>query len=151
MKQLKNLMVAFLVVLTATLNAQVTTSGIAGKVISGGELIMGATIVATHTPSGTVYGAVSNADGRFNIVGMRVGGPYEIKISYIGFSSVKISNVNLQLGETYPVNVNLKEDTNELQDLVVSVQRTKFTTEKTGAVTNITSNQMLSLPSVPPI
>ncbi len=148
MKQLKNLMVAFLVVLTATLNAQVTTSGIAGKVISGGEPIIGATIVATHTPSGTVYGAVSNADGRFNIVGMRVGGPYEIHISYIGFSSVKISNVNLQLGETYPVNVNLKEDTNELQDLVVSVQRTKFTTEKTGAVTNITSNQMLSLPSV---
>jgi len=148
MKQLKNLMVAFLVVLTATLNAQVTTSGIAGKVISGGEPIIGATIVATHTSSGTVYGAVSNADGRFNIVGMRVGGPYEIHISYIGFSSVKISNVNLQLGETYPVNVNLKEDTNELQDLVVSVQRTKFTTEKTGAVTNITSNQMLSLPSV---
>lgn len=148
MKQLKNLMVAFLVVITATLNAQVTTSGIAGKVISGSELIIGATIVATHTPSGTVYGAVSNADGRFNIVGMRVGGPYEIHISYIGFSSVKISNVNLQLGETYPVNVNLKEDTNELQDLVVSVQRTKFTTEKTGAVTNITSNQMLSLPSV---
>ena len=141
-------MVAFFVVLTTTLNAQVTTSGIAGKVISGSELIIGATIVATHTPSGTVYGAVSNADGRFNIVGMRVGGPYEIKISYIGFSSVKISNVNLQLGETYPVNVNLKEDTNELQDLVVSVQRTKFTTEKTGAVTNITSNQMLSLPSV---
>lgn len=141
-------MVAFLVVITATLNAQVTTSGIAGKVISGSELIIGATIVATHTPSGTVYGAVSNADGRFNIVGMRVGGPYEIHISYIGFSSVKISNVNLQLGETYPVNVNLREDTNELQDLVVSVQRTKFTTEKTGAVTNITSNQMLSLPSV---
>ena len=148
MKQLKKLMVAFFVVLTTTLNAQVTTSGIAGKVNSGAEPIIGATIVATHTPSGTVYGAVSNADGRFNIVGMRVGGPYEIKISYIGFSSVKISNVNLQLGETYPVNVNLKEDTNELQDLVVSVQRTKFTTEKTGAVTNITSNQMLSLPSV---
>ena len=148
MKQLKKLMVAFFVVLTTTLNAQVTTSGIAGKVNSGAEPIIGATIVATHTPSGTVYGAVSNADGRFNIVGMRVGGPYEIHISYIGFSSVKISNVNLQLGETYPVNVNLKEDTNELQDLVVSVQRTKFTTEKTGAVTNITSNQMLSLPSV---
>ena len=148
MKQLKKLMVAFFVVLTTTLNAQVTTSGIAGKVNSGAEPIIGATIVVTHTPSGTVYGAVSNADGRFNIVGMRVGGPYEIKISYIGFSSVKISNVNLQLGETYPVNVNLKEDTNELQDLVVSVQRTKFTTEKTGAVTNITSNQMLSLPSV---
>ena len=127
MKQLKKMVVAFLVVLTATLNAQVTTSGIAGKVISGGEPIIGATIVATHTSSGTVYGAVSNVDGRFNIVGMRVGGPYEIKISYIGFANTVISNVNLQLGETYPINVDLREDTNELQDLVVSAQRTKFT------------------------
>lgn len=141
-------MVAFLVVVTATLNAQVTTSGIAGKVISGGEPILGATIVATHTPSGTVYGAVSNADGRFNIVGMRVGGPYEVKISYIGYSSVKVSDVNLQLGETYPLNVVLKEDANELEDLVVSAQRTKFTSEKTGAATNITSSQITNLPSV---
>jgi hypothetical protein len=148
MKQLRRLMVAFLVVVTATLNAQVTTSGIAGKVISGGEPIIGATIVATHTPSGTVYGAVSNADGRFNIVGMRVGGPYEVKISYIGYSSVKVSDVNLQLGETYPLNVVLKEDANELEDLVVSAQRTKFTSEKTGAATNITSSQITNLPSV---
>lgn len=148
MKQLRRLMVAFLVVVTATLNAQVTTSGIAGKVISGGEPILGATIVATHTPSGTVYGAVSNVDGRFNIVGMRVGGPYEIKISYIGFANTVISNVNLQLGEIYPINVDLREDTNELQDLVVSAQRTKFTSEKTGAATNITSSQITNLPSV---
>ncbi|MDX9919381.1 MAG: carboxypeptidase regulatory-like domain-containing protein [Paludibacter sp.] len=148
MKQLKKMVVAFLVVLSATLNAQVTTSGIAGKVISGGEPIIGATIVATHTSSGTVYGAVSNVDGRFNIVGMRVGGPYEIKISYIGFANTVISNVNLQLGETYPINVDLREDTNELQDLVVSAQRTKFTSEKTGAATNITSSQITNLPSV---
>ncbi|MBN2767185.1 MAG: TonB-dependent receptor [Paludibacteraceae bacterium] len=148
MKQLKKMVVAFLVVLTATLNAQVTTSGIAGKIISGGEPVIGATIMATHTSSGTTYGAVSNVDGRFNIVGMRVGGPYEIKISYIGFANVTIPNVTLQLGETYPVNVDLKEDNNELQDLVVSAQRTKFTSEKTGAATNITSSQITNLPSV---
>lgn len=148
MKRLIYFAVAIIMLISTTLNAQVTTSGINGKVTSNGEVIIGATIVATHTPSGTVYGAVSNEDGRFNIVGMRVGGPYEIKISYIGFANVKISNVSLQLGETYPVNVNLKDDTNELQDLVVSAQRTKFTSEKTGAVTNITSSQIENLPTV---
>jgi hypothetical protein len=148
MKHVKKLLVAFLVVFTASLNAQVTTSGISGKINSGSEPIIGATIVATHTSSGTVYGAVSNADGRFNIVGMRVGGPYEIKISYIGYANVTISNVNLQLGETYPVNVNLKEDTKELQDLIVQAVRTKFTSEKTGAATNITSAQIENLPTV---
>lgn len=148
MKRFIYFAIAFFVVFTATLNAQVTTSGIAGKVNSGGEPTIGATILATHTPSGTVYGAVSNADGRFNIVGMRVGGPYEIKISHIGFANVKISDVILQLGETYPLNVDLKESANQLQDVVVSAQRTKFTSEKTGAVTNISNSQITSLPTV---
>ena len=141
-------LVAMLVFLNASIYAQVTTSGISGKVSSGNEAIIGATIMATHTSSGTVYGAVSNADGRFNIVGMRVGGPYEIKISYIGFENVVIPNVVLQLGETYPVNVDLNEDNTELQEVVVSALRTKFTSEKTGAATNITSSQIQSLPSV---
>jgi hypothetical protein len=147
-KRLIYLAVAIMALISTSLNAQVTTSGISGKVSTGAEPIIGATIITTHTPSGTTYGAVSNTDGRFNIVGARVGGPYEIKISYIGYADVKITNVNLQLGEIYPVNVDLKEDNKELQDLVVSAQRTKFTSEKTGAATNITSSQINSLPSV---
>ena len=66
--------------------SQVTTSNIKGLVLDEtNETLPGANIVATHTPTGTVSGASSNIDGRFNILNLRVGGPYTIKISYVGY------------------------------------------------------------------
>ena len=72
-----------------TVMAQVTTSSMSGKVsLQGtGEDIVGATVQAIHEPSGTRYAAVTNADGRFNIQGMRTGGPYKVTVSYIGYQS----------------------------------------------------------------
>jgi hypothetical protein len=69
--------------------AQITTSSMAGKVTfdqENGEEVIGATVVAVHTPSGTRYTAVTNTTGRFTIQGMRTGGPYEVTVSYIGLS-----------------------------------------------------------------
>lgn len=148
MKRFVFIAIAFLTALAFTLNAQVTTSGISGKVTSNGEPIIGATVVAVHTPSGTQYGAVTNVDGRYNIVGMRVGGPYQVKISYIGYSDIRFSGIQLQLGEVYPLSTELKEGTEELQELVVTSQKTKFTTEKTGATTNITTDKIASIPTI---
>ena len=84
---MKNLsvFVLFLFCLTFTLNAQVTTSGISGKVTAEGELLIGATVQAVHEPSGTTYGTVTNADGRYSLQGMRTGGPYTVEVSYVGF------------------------------------------------------------------
>lgn len=62
-------------VMASTAFAQITTSGISGKVTSQGEDVIGATVTATHQPSGTIYRAVTNIDGRYTIDGMRVGGP----------------------------------------------------------------------------
>ena len=60
---------------TTSIMAQITTSGINGKVTSQGDEVIGASVTATHQPSGTVYRAVTNVHGRFNIPGMRPGGP----------------------------------------------------------------------------
>ena len=78
---------------TTTVMAQVTTSSMSGKVsLQGtGEDIVGATVQAIHEPSGTRYAAVTNADGRFNIQGMRTGGPYKVTVSYIGYQSQRYS------------------------------------------------------------
>ena len=60
--------------------AQVTTSSLGGKITDEkGETVIGAAVIATHTPSGTTYGAVTNVDGRYYITGMRAGGPYTIE------------------------------------------------------------------------
>ena len=73
-----------LMTMTTTVMAQITTSGISGRVTSQGEDVIGATITATHEPSGTVYRAVTNIDGRYTIQGMRVGGPYKVQVAYVG-------------------------------------------------------------------
>ena len=80
--------------------AQITTSGISGKISSNGETVIGATVTATHQPSGTVYRAVTNVDGRYTIQGMRPGGPYKVSISYIGYKDKVFNNVSLNLGKT---------------------------------------------------
>jgi len=147
-KKLKYVVLTILLLSTSIINAQVTTSAISGKIIAKGEAIIGASVIATHTPSGTTYSSVTNVDGRYNITGMRVGGPYTVKVSYIGYSTEQFSGIQLQLGEIYTLSVELKEGSKELSEVVVSTQKTKFSTEKTGASTNISSEKIASMPTI---
>ena len=80
------LLFALMLTFSVSIIAQVTTASLAGKVTTSdtNEEVIGASIQAVHTPSGTRYAAVSNIDGLFTIQGMRTGGPYTITVSYIG-------------------------------------------------------------------
>src|SRR5438477_8590780 len=87
----------------------VTTASITGVVKDAqGAVVPGVTVVAVHQPSGTSYEAVSQADGRFYIPGMRVGGPYKVTASLPGFSSEVKNNLTLTLGVAQDVDFTLK-------------------------------------------
>ena len=141
-------LIAMMVFTVSSAMAQLTTSSMAGKVVANGEELIGAVVEAVHTPSGTRYTAVSNEKGMFAINGMRVGGPYEVTVKYIGYETKTFTGVTLELGETYNLNASMSEDAVQLADVVVTAQATKFTTEKTGASTNITNRQITAMPSV---
>ena len=144
-------LVSMLLTLSLTVMAQITTSSMAGKVTfdsQAGEEVIGATVVAVHTPSGTRYTAVTNVNGRFSIQGMRTGGPYEVNVSYVGYQPKTIKGVVLQLGETHNLAVWITENANELGEVVISGKATKLTVENMGAATNITSTQITNLPTV---
>ncbi|SKC38081.1 Carboxypeptidase regulatory-like domain-containing protein [Bacteroidales bacterium WCE2008] len=130
--------------------AQVTTSALSGKVVDGnGESVIGAAVVATHEPSGTVYGAITNADGRYTIQGMRSGGPYKVEVSCLGYQEVIYTDITLILAETYNLNASVKESSEFLSEaVVISEAVSKFAQEKTGAATNINNSQILALPTV---
>ena len=148
-KQMRFLLASVMLLMAAAVNAQITTSSMAGQVTgTGGEDIIGATIRVTHEPSGTTYNAVTNTDGRWAIQGMRVGGPYTVKVSYIGYAEKDYQGINLQLGETYNLNATISEDVNELGEVVVVGSASKFSAEKTGATTNISNAQIQALPTV---
>ena len=143
-------LMAMMLTSTMAIVAQVTNSAMSGKVSmeDTNEEVIGATVQAVHEPSGTKYAAVTNVSGRFNIQGMRHGGPYTVTVSYIGYETKTFKNIVLQLGETYDLNVWLSENANELTEIVVSGKASRFTGEKTGASTNINNRTIQELPTV---
>lgn len=147
-KKIRFLLVALIVLSATIMQAQVTSSSMGGRVTDAEGAVVGATVVATHTPSGTTYGTVTNMEGRFNLNGMRVGGPYTVVVTFIGYGAYTQNNITLSLGENYVMNVVLSEETTSLNEVLVTATRTKFSNEKTGAVTNITNNQIENLPMV---
>ena len=130
--------------------AQVTTSSLNGHIVdASGESVPGATVVAIHTPSGTQYFAVANADGMYYINGMRVGGPYNVEISCLGYQKITYTDVTLKVAEAYALDAKLADDSQVLESaVVISTANSKFATEKTGAATNINNAQITSLPTV---
>ncbi len=148
-KNLKTLLCAMMLMIGLSVNAQVTTSSISGIVLDEkGQPLTGATVEAKHNPSGTLYGVVANLEGHFFIQGMRTGGPYTLKVSFIGYRTKVINDITLQLGETYNVTVDMVQGDNMLEDVVVTAVKTKFAGEKTGATTNISASQISAIPSV---
>ncbi len=141
-------LVALVVCFITSMTAQITTSGLSGKVMAEGEAAIGATIEAVHTASGTKYQAVTNSKGLFTINGMRPGGPYTVKVSYIGFQAKEYTDIKLALAETYNLPVELSETTNELKEVTIVSKATKFTTEQTGAATNIDNSMITNMPTV---
>jgi hypothetical protein len=145
------LMIGFLCVCVVGLRAQgITTSSIVGKITDQkDEALPGATIVAVHQPSGTTYGTASRADGNFTIPNVRIGGPYKLTVTFIGYENQEKEGLILSLGNAGNVNFKLAETGTQLQEVVVSASRGDvFNSERTGASTNVNSNAIQSLPNI---
>ncbi len=131
--------------------AQVTTSNIRGTVMDDENLpLLGANIVAVHTPTGTKYGAITNEEGRFNLLNLRVGGPYEVTISYIGFKTETSSDLYLTLGATLNLDLKLKSDSQALEEVVLVSDRGTgtFGSDRTGAETSVGKRELTRLPTI---
>ena len=128
----------------------VTTGAMNGKVTDvNGEALPGATVVAVHVPSGSTYGNVTDVSGFFRIPNMRVGGPYKVTISFLGYQSYERNDVYISLGQTFAINVTLSEDVTELGEVIVTANRNDiFDGNRTGQETVITEDQINAAPTV---
>jgi hypothetical protein len=129
---------------------QITTSGMNGKVTGrNGESLPGATVVAVHLHSGTKYGSITDVNGLYSIVNMRIGGPYKIIISYVGFTSFTKEDVHLRLGQILGLNVKLIEETAQITGVeIISSRSDLFDGNRTGASTNIGNEQIFAIPTI---
>ena len=141
----KLLLAAFAPAMAICVNAQVTTSAVSGKLIDENkEPVIGATVVAVHEPSGTLYGAVTNLDGRYTIQGMRTGGPYKIEMSYVGYKTVAYKDIFLELGNTLSLNSEM-HPSSEILDEVVVVAEARA---NAGAAQNFSNMKIQNTPTV---
>lgn len=143
------LLLAFLFVSFLFAEAQVTTSSLTGNIKnSTGEALVGATIKATHTSTGTVYTTQSRNNGVYNIVNMIPGGPYKVEITFIGYSPFIQTEITLALGENTRIDADLAASQETLTNVVVTTAGATSIRKKTGASTSISKDQIASLPTL---
>jgi hypothetical protein len=132
--------------------AQVTTSSITGNVIDAAskEALVGASITATHTPSGSKYTGLSSKNGEFTIHDMRVGGPYIVVVTFVGFESVTFDDVILKLAEPFLLEVSLNKKEGTLENVIISTTRRNpiLNANRTGAATSLGKREIAQLPSI---
>lgn len=131
--------------------AQVTTSSMSGKVTEGGGTpVTGATVLATHIPSGSTYYTMTGENGTYRIQNMRPGGPYKVEVSLLGFGTNTASGIELTLAENYVHNVNLTEEAITLNEVVVSADgaTSSMRSERAGATTSLSQSQINAVPTV---
>ncbi|WP_217998208.1 TonB-dependent receptor [Flavihumibacter petaseus] len=132
----------------AVMLGQVTSSSLNGVVKSAtGEILENATVKAVHIPTGTIYSTRTGKNGNYNIPNMIPGGPYSVEITHVGFDPYQESGITLTLGDNFRLDGDLKGSSKELTNVVVSAQR-GTSRRKTGASTNISKEQLASMPTL---
>lgn len=128
-------------------NAQLTSAGIRGYVkAENGEELEKITVQAIHEPTKSVYSTVTQKGGTYNLPNLKSGGPYTLIISYIGFASDTLTNIQLSLGSTETINTVLQPLTTTLEDIVI--RSNKKIIRRTGAGTSISKTQIENFPTI---
>lgn len=128
----------------------VTTSSMRGKIVDPNNTpVFAATVVATHTPTGTQYGTITQDDGRYDIRNMKIGGPYTVTVTFIGYKETKQENIYLQLNKSAEINLILHEDNVQIDEITVIYDKNDvISQDRTGAQTNVNREKIAALPTI---
>ena len=130
-------------------SSQETTSEIQGLVSDGKAGLSGVTIVATHQPTGTKYTTSTRNDGRYNLPNLKIGGPYSIHVTSIGFKEEHQGDITLLLGQTHRANFSLKEVSTTLKEVVITSGQSKvFNSSRNGSQEIINRQLIERIPNV---
>ena len=133
-----------------TMISQTTTSSIKGTVKSSDlQSLPGASVLAVHTPTGSKYSSMSNEEGRFNMLNMRVGGPYTVTVTFVGFQTQTYKEVYLELGKPLNLDAVLLDESMQLSEVKITGSKSKvFGSGRTGAETTIGRKELTALPTI---
>ena len=130
--------------------AQVTTAVIDGLVTDDkGAALPGATVIAIHEPSGTRYGTTTNLSGRYTLPGVRVGGPFKVTATYVGFKDQPVDGIFTNLGTSADVNFKMVDNATALTEVVVTSNRNGIiSSNRTGAAASYSRETINTVPTL---
>jgi hypothetical protein len=146
---MKRIIFILIIFLSVVGHSQVTSSAMSGAVKSAtGEFLPGATVEVVHKPTGTKYYSTTDSKGGYAVQGLRPGGPYTVKVTYVGYQTTEITEINAPLGSNLTVNVVVKEESNALKEVVIVSTKSNgaFNKGKTGASQQFSNRELTSIP-----
>jgi hypothetical protein len=92
---------------------------------------------------------MTDINGKYVMPSVRVGGPYKVTVSFVGFKDQTKEGIITNLGTSADVNFKLSDNSTSLDEIVVKSDKSDvFSSGRTGASTNINSEQLKSLPTI---
>jgi outer membrane receptor for ferrienterochelin and colicin len=125
--------------------AQETTSSVRGTVESGSGAVAGATVTVLHEPSGTTSSTTTGADGSFSAQGLRIGGPFNVRVDASGFQSAQVTDVYLKAGSPFRLPITLEVE----NEIVVTGSSIKSSIAlQTGAASVLSARDIAGVSNV---
>lgn len=142
--------VMLLIMVTGPLSyGQVTTSSMSGTVTAtDGIGLPSATVIAIHEPSGTQYGVITRPNGKFNLPNLRIGGPYKVTVSFVGYQTSEREEIFLTLGKNQTLNFVLLETVTSLEAVEITAGTNEINSGRTGAATTVDNAQLIIIPTI---
>lgn len=139
----------FVGIISMQLKAQVTTATISGNVTNGeGKGLGGASVKITFANAGINKVILTQTDGSFLVPNLRVGGPYKIAVTYVGYQDKTEDDITLELGQNTALDIVLTSKSVALENVAISGRSKIFDNKRTGASTNISSRQLRQMPTI---
>jgi hypothetical protein len=142
--------VVFLLLPAVAAAQGVTTAALHG-VVTGEDAIAvsRANVVAVHVPSGTQYRAVTTTLGAYNLPNLRVGGPYRLTVTLLGYEPQSRDSLFLDLGQSLRHDFRLVRQAVQIAGVQITTDRDPtLNAGRTGAGTSIAPELVIAVPSI---
>lgn len=140
----RRLITCFLVLFTGIqLLFGATTGKIAGVIrdANSGDPLIGANVIILEDGRATTMGAATDAQGYFAILNVEPG-IYDALVSYVGYSDVRITDIEVNINLTTELNVDMQVEVIGQEEVLVVATRELMKKDEFASTHNVTSEEM---------
>lgn len=125
-----------------------TTAAIRGTVLTeGDEPLADATVTARYVATGVEKSVLTDARGRFLILLLQPGGPYELTANFLGYTELRLEGIRLQVGSTEDLTLYMSQRAIDIGGIMVEVDRANiFNPSQVGPSTLLDERIVESIP-----